>query len=85
MRTTIRIDDDLYRRAKATAARRGQTVGELIEDAVRTALAPRSTGPAAVPALAVFGGTGTLPGVDLTDGRSLRDVLDEGAGIDALR
>ncbi len=27
MRTTIRIDDDLYRRAKTRAAREGRTVG----------------------------------------------------------
>ena len=41
MRTTINIDEDLYRRAKARAARSGRTVSELIEDAVRAALRPR--------------------------------------------
>ena len=49
MRTTIRIDDDLYRRAKASVARRGQTVGELIEDAVRLVLRPRNTAVAEIP------------------------------------
>lgn len=85
MRTTIRIDDDLYRRAKADAARRGQTVGELIEDALRLAL--RRPGGAAreIPELPIFGGSGTMPGVDLADSRSLRDLMDADRDLDALR
>jgi len=85
VRTTIRIDDDLYRRAKASAARRGLTVGQLIEDAVRMALRPRAAAPAEVPDLPVFGGSGTMPGVDLADPRALRDVMDEDSGAGALR
>ena len=85
MRTTIRIDDDLYRRAKASAARGGQTVGELIEEAVRLALRPRRESDMLVPDLPVHGGSGTLPGVDIGDGRALRDLMDEDAGVDALR
>jgi len=85
MRTTIRIDDDLYRRAKASAARRGITVGQLIEDAVRMALRPRTAEVTRVPDLPVYGGSGVLPGVDLTDPRRLRDVMDEGVGTRALR
>jgi hypothetical protein len=85
MRTTIRIDDDLYRRAKATAARRGQSVGELIEDAVRTALRPARPGSTELPGLPVFGGSGVMPGVDLADARALSAVMDEDVGVDALR
>jgi hypothetical protein len=85
MRTTIRIDDDLYRRAKASAARRGQTVGELIEDAVRLALRPRNTAAAEIPELPVYGGSGTLPGVDLGDAGALRDLMDATADTRALR
>jgi hypothetical protein len=87
MRTTIRIDDDLYRRAKAAAARSGRPVGELIEDAVRDALAPARS-PEVVRPLPRFGGSGVRPGVDLTDLRSLLDVMDaptDGAEVDALR
>ncbi len=58
MRTTIRIDDDLYRRAKARAASSGQTVAELIEDAVRVALRPRRGDESVVAELPVFGGSG---------------------------
>ena len=85
MRTTIRIDDDLYRRVKATAARRGVTVGQIIEDAVRVALRPRSASDLEVPDLPIYGGSGVMPGVDLGDGRGLLAIMDEGVNIDALR
>jgi antitoxin component of RelBE/YafQ-DinJ toxin-antitoxin module len=35
MQTTLRIDDSLYREAKAEAARRGLTLTRFIEDALR--------------------------------------------------
>jgi len=85
MRTTVRIDDDLYRRAKADAARRGQTVGQLMEDALRAALRRSSPVPTELPALPVFGGSGTMPGVDLGDSRALTDLMDAGSDLDALR
>lgn len=84
MRTTIRIDDELYRRAKSRAALGGRTVGDLIEDAVRVALTPRPDASAAEE-LPTYGGTGTRPGVDLEDNRSLRDSMDADRAPDALR
>lgn len=85
MRTTIRIDDDLYRRAKATAARQGRSVGQLIEDAVRVALRPRIGAAGEIAELPVFGGSGTLPDVDLADPRALRDLMDATTDGRALR
>jgi predicted transcriptional regulator len=38
MRTTIRLDEDLARRAKALAARTGRSLRGLIEDALRQVL-----------------------------------------------
>ena len=38
MRTTLVIDDDLYRRVKAKAALEGRKVTELVEDGLRAAL-----------------------------------------------
>jgi hypothetical protein len=84
VRTTISIDEDLYRRAKAHAARSGRTVSELIEDAVRTSLRARPRDSQIAP-LPTFGGSGVMPGVDLRDKASLRDVMDEGEPLDALR
>lgn len=85
MRTTIRIDEDLYRQAKAAASSEGRPVSQLIEDAVRTALQPRRDTPDNVEDLPVFGGSGLLPGVDLDDRRSLLDLMDEGVSVGALR
>lgn len=86
MRTTIRIDDALYRRAKAHAARSGRSVSGLIEDAVRAALQPKRRTPTEpLPELPVFGGSGLMPGVDLANGAALRDLMDEGEDLGALR
>ena len=86
MRTTIRIDDALYRRAKAHAARTGRTVSEVIEDAVRETLRPRpARAPKELPELPVYGGSGVMPGVEIADSRALRDRMDEGEDLVALR
>jgi hypothetical protein len=84
MRTTIRIDDELYRSVRERALRSGRTVGEVIEDAVRASL-HREEPDATVPPLPTFTGSGPLPGVDLSDNRAVRDVMDDGTALDALR
>jgi hypothetical protein len=85
MRTTINIAEQLYRDAKARAASTGQTVSEVIEDAVREALRPKASDPTPVAPLPVFGGSGVLAGIDVTDSGSLLDAMDDGIGLDALR
>lgn len=84
MRTTIRISDELYREVKAQAARDGRTVGEVIEDALR-AHRQRVRSEATFAPLPAYGGSGVLPGVDIGDNASLRDLMDEDASPDALR
>ncbi len=39
MQTTLRIDDETYREAKAEAARRGETLTRFIEEALRQRIA----------------------------------------------
>jgi hypothetical protein len=85
VRTTIRIEDDLYRRLKSRAAETGRTVSAVIEDALREALGRRPQATGELPSLPVYGGSGTLPGVDLTSNDALRERMDEGVGVDALR
>ncbi len=46
MQTTLRLDDELYRRAKAAAAEQGMSLTRLVEEAIRerlnrATLAPR--------------------------------------------
>jgi hypothetical protein len=79
MRTTVRLDDDLLRQAKALAARTGRTLTAVIEDGLRETLARhrrRQERPAV--ALPTFKGKGLRPGVDLDDTAGLFDILDGG-------
>jgi Arc/MetJ family transcription regulator len=84
MRTTIAVDDQLLATARQRARERGQTLGQIVEDALRRELAePAESEAVEVP---VFrGGDGPLPGVDLRSNRALREVLDRGASIAELR
>jgi hypothetical protein len=84
VRTTIRIDDELYREVKAQAALEGRTVGEVIEDALRLRR-QRGQAEASFEPLPVYGGSGVMPGVDLGDMSALRDVMDADVSVDALR
>ena len=44
MKTTLEISDELFRKAKATAARRGQTLKQLVTEALREKLSPGASG-----------------------------------------
>ncbi|HEY5793128.1 MAG TPA: hypothetical protein VIS74_07505 [Chthoniobacterales bacterium] len=43
MQTTLRLDDQLYREAKAEAAREGTTLTRFLEDAIRLRLRKKSS------------------------------------------
>lgn len=86
MRTTVTIDDQLYAQAKVRAAQAGESVGSVIEEALRAFLAhaDRAAG-IELPALPVVATGGTRPGVSLDDMSSVYELLDEGRPLDALR
>ncbi len=75
MRTTIRLDETLLRRAKSLAAASGRSLNDFITDAIRAAVTPRA-GRDAGPAIPVFKGGTLLPGVDLDDSARLLDLMD---------
>jgi len=77
MRTTVRLDEDLLRQAKALAAQTGRTLTAVIEDGLREALARnRKRQERSRAALPTFKGRGLRPGVDLDDTAGLLDILD---------
>ncbi len=78
MRTTIKLDDDLLIEAKSMAARTGQTLASVIEDAVRESFARRGRSHVrqASPEIPAFGYGGLRPGVELDDMAALLDVMD---------
>ncbi len=85
MRTTIRIHDDLYAKVRSRAASSGRSIGEVIEDALRRAFADGGAPPSDVEPLPTYGGSGVMPGVDLTSNAALAEAMDEGAAVDAMR
>ena len=85
MRTTVRIDDDLYRRVKQRAATERRTVAAVLEDAVRVGMVAPESLTADHFVLVPSGGGGLQPGVELSSNAALREILDEGLGIDMLR
>ncbi len=84
MRTTVAVDDHLLAAAKRRAGERGQTLGQVIEDALRRELAtPTGASPVSIP---VFrGGGGIRAGVDVTSNRALREALDAEQDLADLR
>jgi hypothetical protein len=76
VRTTVTIDDRLFIEVKTHAAATGRTLGEVIEDALRAAMARRPAA-AQVPPLPTWNGGGLQPGVDLDDSAALQDLMDE--------
>jgi predicted transcriptional regulator len=76
MRTIIRLDDDLHRRAKAYAARHRLTLAALIEEALRTRLAPSRAERKASVRLPTFRGQGLRDGVSLDHTSDLLDRME---------
>lgn len=82
MRTTVSIDDELLEAARLRALRRGQTLGQVLEAALRRELAAGDEPSAPRPPVPVFTGSGPRPGLDLTSNRALHEALDEGLELD---
>ena len=76
-RTTVRLPDDLIRRAKRKAAAEGRTLTALIEDGLRRVLnerGPVRAGRALPPVSTATGGL--MPGIDLNDTAALQESED---------
>jgi hypothetical protein len=77
MRTTIRINDDLLKRAKKQAADEGRTLTSLVEDALVLILSKPKIGRRKRVKLPVSKATGgVLPGIDLNRSSDLEEVMN---------
>jgi ribbon-helix-helix CopG family protein len=76
MRTTIQLPDELLTQAKHAATASRRTLTQVIEDALREALARRKHRGRQSVDLPVFGEGGLQPGVDLDDTAALLDRMD---------
>ena len=75
MRTTIRIKDDLLRRARKRAADEGRTLTSLIEDGLTLILAKRKASRERVELPVSKASGGVLPGIDLNRSSDLEKVM----------
>ncbi|MGQ0679743.1 MAG: type II toxin-antitoxin system VapB family antitoxin [Actinomycetota bacterium] len=77
MRTTVDLDEHLLAEAKSLAARTKRTLGQVVNDALRTALVDARPAKAQRVVLKTYGGSGFQPGVDLDDKEALAEILGE--------
>lgn len=79
MRTTIRIDDDLLKRAKRVAVEEGRSLTSLIEEGLALVVhrkqQPSMQRERVVLEVSTAGG-GVLPGVDLSNNAAVEDILN---------
>jgi hypothetical protein len=85
-RTTVRLPDQLLKRAKRKAVAEGRTLTSLIEEGLRRVLNERSAvvGWPRLPLPLSSATGGLMPGIDLDDSASLQDLDDRGY-VDRLR
>lgn len=80
VRTTIKLDDDLFRAYKKRAAERGTTFAQEVEDALRADLQARRTVADDEPfEVLVFEGDDSRSLIDINDNRVLHDLMDHEA------
>lgn len=76
-RTTIRLEDDLLRKAKREAQRRGTTFTALVAEGLRNVLARRESPRRRRVKIPVSTrGGGLRPGVDLNNSAALLDLME---------
>lgn len=82
-RITVRLPDELVRRAKRKAVAQGRSLTALIEDGLRRVLADGARGARVertLPPVSLAMG-GLMPGINLDDGVALQEIEDlESAG-----
>jgi predicted transcriptional regulator len=79
-RTTVRLPDELVRRAKRKAAAEGRSLTALIEEGLRRVLNDRAAADSVkrvLPPVSTATG-GLMPGIDLNDTAALQEAEDSG-------
>jgi hypothetical protein len=85
MQTTLRIDDDLYRQAKAEAARQGITLTRFLQEGLRLRLQRARSTSATVPTRFRTYSKGKPFPLDDSQLKDLANRAQEAADIDKLR
>lgn len=76
--STVQLDATLFREVERLAADTRRSVESVVDEAVRAALARVAHQPAQRVVLPTFGGSGTQPGVDISNSARLLDIMESG-------
>jgi len=76
MRTTVRLPPGLMIQVKKLARETGRSMTQVIEDALRVAVARAGNPPARTVTIVTANGDGVQPGVDLDNSAALLDLMD---------
>ncbi|RLJ20398.1 DUF2191 domain-containing protein [bacterium endosymbiont of Escarpia laminata] len=76
MRTTLNLDNQLLISAKHRAVEQGVSLSQVIENALRQSFSKTNVERKVV-RLVTSSGSGVKPGVDLDNGKSLLDIMDD--------
>jgi hypothetical protein len=78
MRTTVRINDELLKRAKKRAADEGRTLTSILEEGLAVILAqPKGRARERAPLPVSEAAGGVLPGIDLNRSCDLEEVINK--------
>jgi hypothetical protein len=80
-RTTVRLPPALMTEAKKLARDTRRTLTQVIEDALRVAVARRKRPKPRTVSIVTFKGNGLQPGVDLDDMSAVYDLMDGDLGF----
>jgi Ribbon-helix-helix protein, copG family len=76
MRTTVRLPPGLMIQVKKLARETGRSMTQVIEDALRVAVARAGNAPARAITIVTATGDGLQPGVDLDNSAALLDLME---------
>ena len=78
MRTTVSIDDELLRQAKLAAVESGQTLSDIVSEALRASLLRKQEKPRKRIRITTAGrGSRVIRGLDFSDNARVRAAMDE--------
>jgi hypothetical protein len=84
MRTTITLDDEIFRLYKIRAAELGTTFSQVVEEELKAAIEKERPAKRGFKLVTVHGGE-LRPDVDYSSNVALSDLMDEGVPVEKLR
>ena len=85
VKTTVNVEDQLYRLVKMRAAEEGTTVAALVDRGLRLVLDIAQPGGIDISLPLLPSAGGLQPGVNLNDRAALLDLMDEGVPVEQRR